>query len=69
MAHMYYSRMRPISPGTFPNQANNKPTEIVNFDNRKYVENDSFMAWGYLIYDNALTTEQIDEYELREASA
>ena len=67
MMYKYYSRMRPISPGTFPNQNGNKPIEIVNFDNRQYVENDSFMAWGYLIYANPLTKEQIEEYELRNA--
>jgi len=68
MNHKYYSKMRPISPGTFPNTQGNKPIEVVNFSDRQFVENDSFMAWGYLVYANALTNEQIYEYELREAS-
>jgi len=68
MNHKYYSRMRPIGPGTFPNTQDNKPIEIVNFNERKYVELGAFMAWGYLVYANALTDGQIYEYELREAT-
>ena len=67
MSYKYYSTQRPVDIGTYPKDFANKPIEIKNFDERIYVEleNDSFRAWGYLIYNQPLTQKQIDDYELK----
>lgn len=64
--YRYYSTQRPISPGTFP-KGDNKPVEIHNFDKRIPVENNTFLAWGYLEYPKPLSETQISDYELRAA--
>lgn len=64
--YKYYSTQRPVDIGTFP-KTENGPTEIVNFDQRRGVENGKFLAWGYLLYRAPLTEKQIANYELRAA--
>lgn len=63
--HKYYSTQRPIDIGTFPKPAGNYPTEFVNFEERTWVENGAFMAWGYLIYRYPLTVKEMLDYGLR----
>jgi len=65
--YKYYSVHRPIYIGTIPRSP--KPENIVNYDNRVFVENGSFPAWGHLIYKEPLTEKQISDYELRAAPA
>lgn len=63
--YCYYSTQRPIGPGTFPKPSDNPPIAIRNFDEHIAVEQGAFLAWGTLTYNNPLTTEQIEDYELR----
>ena len=63
--YKYYSTHRPVDIGTFPKPAGNPPVEFVNFDRREAVEHDTFMAWGYLLYEKPLTAEEMYNYELR----
>ena len=65
-AFKYYSTQRPVDIGTFP-KTDNGPVRFVNFDKRESVEDGSFKAWGYLVYDAPLAAKQIYEYELRPA--
>ena len=66
-AYKYFSTQRPIDMGTIP-KTENTPVKISNFDNREWVENATFRAWGYVTYDTPLTQEQVNNYELRAAS-
>ena len=66
--YKYYSTQRPVSPGTFPNKYDNRPVEVENFDERQWVEGESFRAWGWLIYKNPLSEKEIDDFELREGT-
>lgn len=65
--YKYYSLRRPVDIGTYPKENDNVPIEIVNFDSRIFVENEAFQAWGYLVYNQVLTEQQIYDYELRAA--
>ena len=65
----YYSTQRPVDIGTFPKPPDNKVVEIVNFDKRIPVENETMRAWGYIEYQKPLTEQQADDYELRPAPA
>ena len=62
MAHKYYSIMRPVSIGTFPD--NGTILGIVNFDTRQMVESIGKMAWGYINYGKPLTEKQFSVYVL-----
>jgi len=61
--YKYYSTQRPVDIGTFP-KTGSPPARIVNFDERKQVENGLYLAWGYLVYGAPLTEKQIGDYEL-----
>jgi len=61
MNYYYLSTQRPISIGTFP-KVRGEPIDFVNFDKRKLFFGK--MAWGYLIYDYALTSKEMNDYEL-----
>lgn len=63
----YYSTQRPIEPGSFPNRPDNRAANIVNYDERRHVENSSFQAWGELTYESPLSQEEVSAYELRAA--
>lgn len=63
--YQYYSTQRPVDIGTYPKPADNRPVEIVNYDQRIPVENGAFQAWGALTYAAPLTAEQMAHYELR----
>ena len=64
MIYRYFSPLRPISPGTFPNTE--MLIKIHNYDSRKFVENIGREAWGYADYSEPLTKGQINDYELIE---
>lgn len=59
----YYSKLRPISIGTFPKPIGNKITDMVNFDERTEIDGIG-MAWGYIEYEQDLSKEDADKYEL-----
>lgn len=44
----YYSIMRPVMPGSFPNRA--AVEEIHNFDTKTFCEEIRREAWGYIDY-------------------
>lgn len=62
MKYRYFSTMRPVSIGTYPN--NGKVVEIHNFDTRQMVKSIGREAWGYIDYSEPLTEKQISDYEL-----
>ena len=65
--YKYYSTQRPVDLGTFPNQPENKPLEINNYDKREPVEGGKLQAWGDLTYTKPLTKKQMADYELKPA--
>ncbi len=65
--HRYYSAQRPVGPGTFPDIADNKPVNIVNFEEREFQPNIDRAAWGYLEFEHPLTEKQAEDYELVKA--
>ena len=58
----YYSTMRPVQPGGYPNRAGVE--EIHNFDTKTFCEEIGREAWGYIDYREPLTKEQAEAYEL-----
>lgn len=62
--YRYYSTMRPVSIGTFPNPDGNKVKNIQNFDFREYVESIDHKAWGFVEYEKPLTDKETADYEL-----
>lgn len=65
MEYKYYSTQRPVDIGTFPKPPGNLPLEIVNYDERVWIEDESLRAWGELTYAKPLTQIQMDDYELK----
>jgi hypothetical protein len=64
----YYSTLRPVAPGTFPNPVDNPVVNIENFDARSHVGIIGREAWGYVEYEKPLTDEQIEAFDLVAAS-
>ena len=62
MNHRYYSIMRPIGIGTYPTGA--RVTNIVNFHERKYVDEIGREAWGYIEFSHTLSKKYQMDYEL-----
>lgn len=60
----YYSTQRPVMPGSFPKPWGNMVVEIVNFDDKTFVEAIGREAWGYIEYDMPLNPELAEDYEL-----
>ena len=58
----YYSTMRPVQPGGYPNRESVE--EIHNFDTKTFCEEIGREAWGYIEYREAITPEQAKAYEL-----
>lgn len=65
--YRYFSTQRPVDIGTFPKPADNSPVEIINYnqDGRVWMEHDTILAWGELIYAKPLSDKDIADYELR----
>lgn len=64
--YKYYSVIRPISVGTVPHCT---IREVVNFDQRQYVEEIMRQAWGYFLTPNEIPKEQLLAYNLVSADA
>lgn len=60
----YYSKLRPISPGTYPTDGMPKVLEIHNYDEKQYVKDAGGDVWGYVKYDGELIPEIARRYEL-----
>lgn len=58
----YYSTQRPFGPGTFPQRDGTET--ITNFDGKIYCEEIGREAWGFIDYQEPLTKEEVDAYEL-----
>lgn len=63
----YYSTQRPVAPGTFPKPDGNKVTDIWNFNGPVFCEEIGREAWGYVVYEKALTEKDAANYELMPA--
>ena len=61
MAHIYYSTLRPIGPGTFPKDG---MVEFQNYDVRMEHTRCGRPAWGHLLYDRKLTDKEAYSYDL-----
>ena len=59
--YRYYSKFRPVAPGTFPNRG---AVEIRNYDERTYIEDAGCEVWGYIDYNRELMDKEIAAYEL-----
>lgn len=65
MAFRYYSTQRPIAPGTFPKPYGNQVVKINNFQQgRVFVPEIGRDAWGYVEYENPLSTVMASNFEL-----
>ena len=62
----YYSILRPISIGTYPNPKDNEVLKINNFDSRSYCKDIDREAWGFIDYEKSLSLEDSEKYELVE---
>ena len=60
----YYSTLRPVAPGTYPKYPANKPTQIFNYDERKFIDEINREAWGWIEYPELLPAHDLDEYDL-----
>ena len=59
--YKYYSLLRPVSIGTVPNCT---ISEMVNFDQRKYVDEIQREAWGYFVTPEEISENELCEYNL-----
>lgn len=57
----YYSTLRPITPGACPNKDG---MQVVNFEDRQYIESIGREAWGYVEYTRDIPQEEAAAYEL-----
>ena len=65
--YKYYSTQRPVDIGTFPRPKKNLPVGILNYGERRPVEEGAFRAWGELLYMRPLTEREQSDYELHAA--
>ena len=61
--YKYYSVLRPISLGTYPNRRGNHFKSFMNYSDRTEVK-PGVRAWGEIIYPLPLTDKEMDDYEL-----
>lgn len=60
----YYSTQRPVGIGTYPDNSNF--CEFENYGCKKYIEEIGRGAWGYILYREPLTDEEMKRYNLVE---
>lgn len=66
MVIRYYSRLRPLMPGSLPHEP--KPVKVYNFpEPRKINVLGGQAMWGYVEYDEPLDEKVAEAYELRRA--
>lgn len=64
--YKYYSLLRPVSVGTIPNCT---ISEMINFNQRKYVDEIQREAWGYFMTPNEISEKELCEYDLVSADS
>lgn len=64
MSYRYYSKSRPITPGSYPKPENNRVEAVFNFDNKTFVEEVKKAVWGYIEYEKPLGHFDIVNHEL-----
>lgn len=57
----YYSRLRPLVPGTYPE---GRIKEIKNYDEKRYIDEIGYAAWGYVDYDGEISDNEARRYDL-----
>ena len=57
----YYSKLRPVSIGTYPA---GMVLGTHNYYSRRYVEDAGCEVWGYIDYDRELSKEECEHYDL-----
>ena len=62
--YRYYSVMRPLSIGCYPNPQGNKILNIENFDDKKFCKDVGKDAWGYIEYEQPVSDVLLQDYEL-----
>ena len=62
MIYRYYSILRPVSIGTFPDRI--RITKIHNFDYKTEVVKIQYEAWGYFETPDKLTEQECYQYDL-----
>ena len=60
----YYSILRPVSLGTYPLTDGNMVLNIVNYDEKEYIEEIGRMAWGHIEYSQELPELVAKGYDL-----
>lgn len=63
--YKYYSTQRPVSIGTFPKHTDNPPIRFENYNGRTWVECNTRLAWGELVYAKPLSDKELRDYELK----
>lgn len=69
MAHRYYSLLRPLDIGTYPNwngRGDNAVLAVYNFDDRTKIDGLPRGVWGYVEYEKPLTDGEMLQYDLFE---
>mgnify|MGYP001124944152 CR=1 FL=1 len=62
--YKYYSTQRPVNIGTFPQNKGNRPIRLENYTGRTWVELNTRLAWGEVVYAKPLSDEEQRSYEL-----
>lgn len=60
--YKYYTLHRPVDIGTVPKDFIN----FINYNTREKINNTNVEAWGEVYYENRLSQEEINKYELKE---
>ena len=66
MIYRYYSKLRPVSYGTYPK--NNNLVCTSNFGDRKFCDDVKDWGWGYIEYFETFTNKEVSDYDLIDAS-
>ena len=59
--YRYYSKLRPVSIGTYPKGG---VQSLHNYEDRQYVKDAGCKVWGYVEYDRELTPKEVSAYDL-----
>lgn len=63
MIYKYYSKMRPVSLGTYPKKG---LIAFENFEKRAFVAEIDREAWAVLYYSRILSQKEVTDYEFAE---
>lgn len=63
--YKYYSKLRPVSLGTYPKNQYNPLIDFCNYDKRE--EHEGVLCWGELYYRFPLEISDLKQYDLHES--